>query len=77
MDAMECPHCKETVVPKVTRGQTGMHSRICPLCGKNVESLLNQDASQITVNMPPKVGLAIFGVIVALIILIIVSAFLM
>jgi len=66
MTSMQCPHCKESIIPKVTRGHEGMHSRICPLCGKNVESILNQDVSQITFKTNPKVGLIVLGVLVLL-----------
>jgi len=67
MDTIECPHCQKQVVPKVTRGQEGMHSRICPLCGKNMEkSVLEQDISQIAIKVSPKVGLIVAGVLAAL-----------
>ncbi len=70
MDTMECRHCKKSIVPKVTRGDTGMHSKICPLCGNNVENLLNQDISQITFKTSPEIGLKVLGVIIVLIVLI-------
>ena len=65
-DLIKCPHCKKTMVPKVTRGQEGMHSRICPLCGKNVDSILDQDVSQITIKTSPKVGLIVIGILILL-----------
>jgi len=66
---MKCPHCKKEVIPKVTRGTSGMQSRICPLCGKNVESILNQDADQITFKVSPKITLIVLGVLVLIIII--------
>jgi len=63
MDTMQCPHCKRIMIPKITRGKEGMHSRLCSLCGKNVESIFNQDIGQITFKTSPKGGLIVFGVL--------------
>lgn len=74
MDTVQCRHCKEMVVPNVTRGVEGMHSRICPMCGKNMESILNQDIGQIAIRTSPKAGLIIAGVLVAVLLVVLVVA---
>ena len=72
MDSMQCLRCQKIIIPKVTRGAGGMHSLICPLCGANVENVLNQDVSQITFKTSPKAALIILGIIALLAVLAIV-----
>lgn len=63
METMVCPKCKQEIVPKVTQGRSGMHSRICPMCGKNVDSVLDQDVDQITIRTSKRTGLIIAGIL--------------
>ena len=53
-NTITCVHCNKEIVPKVTRGMDGMHSQICPLCGKNTKNILHQDINQIRFDLPDK-----------------------
>jgi hypothetical protein len=66
MDTVECPNCHKQMVPQVTPGTSGAISRHCPLCGKNMESILNQDVNRIQFKMTPKLGLIVVGVVLTL-----------
>jgi hypothetical protein len=63
MDTVECPNCHKQIIPQVTPGASGAISRHCPLCGKNMESILNQDVNRIQFKMTPKMGLIVVGVV--------------
>jgi hypothetical protein len=63
MDTVECSNCYKQMIPQVTGGASGVVSRHCPLCGKNVEAMWNQDVNRIQFKMTPKLGLITVGVV--------------